>query len=766
MQQNLFIIRGKRLISLMVLSLIFTFSTQFSFGQVKKTIKDKGFTQFVDPYIGTGAHGHVFVGANVPFGAVQLGPTNLSEGWDWCSGYHFSDSTIVGFAHTHLSGTGIGDLGDLLFMPAVGDVEITKGRAGDLQSGYYSLFSHQEEIAKPGYYSVRLKRYNIKAELTASERVGFQKYTFPQASDAKIIIDLKEGIGWDASGETHIKQLNDTTLVGYRYSKGWANDQRIFFTAIFSKRMKKFAIYDSAGVKSGLDLTGKKLKGVAFFSTSKGERILVKVGISPVSIANAALNIKAEIPLWDFNKAVKHADLAWNTELEKVKIKTDDLSRMKTFYTALYHTMIAPSIYNDHNGDYLGTDKKVYRNASFTNLTTFSLWDTYRAAHPLFTLLQPKRVNDMVSTMLAIYQQQGKLPVWHLMGNETNTMVGNPAITVVADAFLKGFKGFDQNLAYEAMKNTAMLDERGLNYVKKLGYIPGDSLNESVAIGMEYAVADWSLGQVAKKIGKQEDYVYFNKRGHNYKNYFDPQTKFMRAKLSATTWRTPFNPFESVHRRNDYTEGNGWQYLWLVPQDPEGLIGLLGGDQLFTNKLDSLFTIKGDMGKEASPDISGLIGQYAHGNEPSHHVAYLYTYAGRPEKTAEKVRFILDNMYTDKFDGLSGNEDVGQMSAWYVFSALGFYPVNPANSNFVFGSPVINEAELNLAGGKTMKVLVVNNSKTNKYIQRITLNGNPYTKSYISYADLTAGGNLKLEMGSKPSVTYGVKAADRPYSEK
>jgi predicted alpha-1,2-mannosidase len=380
--------------------------------------------------------------------------------------------------------------------------------------------------------------------------------------------------------------------------------------------------------------------------------------------------------------------------------------------------------------------------------------------------LQPEKVNDMVSSLLAIYQQQGKLPVWPLMGNETNTMVGNPAITVIADAYLKGFKGFDEKLAFEAMKNTAMLDERGLNYVKKLGYIPGDSLNESVAIGLEYAVADWSLGQVAKRMGKQEDYAYFNKRGHNYKNYFDPQTKFMRAKLSETKWRTPFNPFESIHRRNDYTEGNGWQYLWLVPQDVEGLIQLLGGDQPFTQKLDSLFTAKGDMGAEASPDISGLIGQYAHGNEPSHHITYLYTYAGHPEKTAEKVREVLDNMYTDKFDGLSGNEDVGQMSAWYVFSALGFYPVNPANSNFVFGSPVINEAELKLAGGKTLKVIVSNNSKTNKYIQSITLNAKPYTKSYITYADLTAGGNLKIEMGAKPSSTYGIKAADRPYSEK
>jgi predicted alpha-1,2-mannosidase len=728
--------------------------------------KTAALTKFVDPYIGTGGHGHVFMGASVPFGAVQLGPTNLSQGWDWCSGYHYSDSTIVGFAHTHLSGTGIGDLGDILFMPAVGEVKLTKGKPGNQESGYYSLFSHDDEVAKPGYYKVDLKRYQIKAELTASTRVGFHKYTFPKTADAKIIIDLKEGIGWDKSTETNIRQLNDSTLVGYRYSKGWANDQRVYFTAIFSKPMQKFQLFDGLGNAVAKNAQGDQVKGVAYFNTASKEQVLVKVGLSPVSIENAAANIKAEIPAWNFEQTVKNADQAWNRELEKVKIQTPDQHRMRTFYTALYHTMIAPSVFNDHNGDYLGTDKKVYKAAKFTNLTTFSLWDTYRAAHPLFTLLQPEKVSDVVNTMLAIYQQQGKLPVWHLMGNETNTMVGNPGITVVADAYLKGVKGFDSKLAFEAMKTTAMLDERGLSFVKKLGYIPADSLIESVSIGLEYAVADWSLGQVAKKMGKKADYAYFNERGHAYQHYFDKGSKFMRARVSENTWRTPFNPFESVHRKNDYTEGNAWQYLWMVPQDVEGLISLLGGDKPFTAKLDTLFTVKGELGAEASPDISGLVGQYAHGNEPSHHVAYMYVFAGQPYKTAEKVRYIMDHLYTDKFDGLCGNEDVGQMSAWYVFSAFGFYPVNPANGVYVFGSPVVDAAEFKVQNGKTFKVKVKNNSTENKYIQRISFNGKPYTKSYITHAAIIAGGNLEIEMGSKPSASWGIKTADRPYSEK
>jgi predicted alpha-1,2-mannosidase len=723
-------------------------------------------TKYIDPFIGTGFHGHVFVGANVPFGAVQLGPTNISQGWDWCSGYHISDSTIVGFQHTHLSGTGIGDLGDISFMPTTGAVKVTKGSLRNMLSGYTSTFSHKQETAKPGYYAVKLKRYNIDVQLTATPRVGFHQYTFPKSDQSNIIIDLQEGIGWDRPTKTAIQQVNDSTITGYRYSKGWANDQRIYFTAIFSKKIKKFLVYDSTSLNNGASLEGNKVKGVISFATNSGERVLIKVGISPVSIANALENIKSELPGWNFDKTVAAADAAWNKELQKVEVKTADETKKRIFYTAVYHTLIAPSIFNDHNGDYLGTDKKVYQKAKFTNLTTFSLWDTYRAANPLYTILQPERVNDMINSMLAIYQQQGKLPVWHLMGNETNTMVGYSAVPIVVDAYLKGFKGFDVNLAYEAVKATAMRDDLGLKFVKKSGYIPADSVIESVAIGLEYAIDDWSIAQMAKKMGFKADYEYFSKRGKNYQNYFDKQTHFMRGRLSATEWRTPFSPFESRHRKDDYTEGNAWQYTWLVPQDVEGLIALQGGEQPFINKLDSLFTAKGNMGAEASNDISGLIGQYAHGNEPSHHITYMYSYAGQPWKTAEKVRYILKNFYTDKTDGIIGNEDVGQMSSWYVFSALGFYPVNPANGNYVFGSPLFDEVKVKLAGGKSIQIVAHNNSEKNLYIQGITLNGKKYTKSYIAHADLLKGGIIVFEMGSKPNLNWGKSQQDRPHSIK
>lgn len=747
------------------LALLLAANTTGAQKKLQASSGQQSLTRYVDPYIGTGFHGHVFMGANVPFGAVQLGPVNMSQGWDWCSGYHISDSTIVGFSHTHLSGTGIGDLGDILLMPATGTVKPQRGRLGDYASGYYSLFSHEEEQSRPGYYSVRLQRYNIGAEMTATERVGFHQYTFPAAEDAQVVIDLKEGIGWDEAIETHLVQVNDTTISGYRYSKGWAPDQRIYFTAVFSKPIQSFTVYQDSVQQQGRSLTGKQVKGIARFALSNGGKLQVKVGISPVSIENAGGNIRAELPHWDFAGTVVRADAAWNKELAKVRIKTADTARLRTFYTALYHTMIAPSIFNDHNGDYRGTDKKVYRNAPFTNLTTFSLWDTYRAAHPLYTILQPERVPDMINSMLAIYQQQGKLPVWHLMGNETNTMVGYSAVPVVADAYLKGFKGFDTQLAYEAVKATAMRDDFGLSFVKKLGYIPADTMVESVAMGLEYSIDDWAIAQMAKRRNRPKEYAYYSNRALNYRNYFDPQTRFMRGRLSQNEWRTPFSPFASRHRKDDFTEGNGWQYTWLVPQHPEGLIALMGGEKAFINKLDSLFVVQGDMGEEASSDITGLIGQYAHGNEPSHHITYLYAFAGQPWKTADKVRYILDSLYSDRPDGLSGNEDVGQMSAWYIFSALGFYPVNPSNGLYVFGSPVVDEATIALPGGKTFKVLARNNSAQNRYIQKMTLNGKPYTRSYITHADIVKGGVLQIDMGPTPSKQWGVSAKDRPYSE-
>ena len=716
--------------------------------------------QYVNPYIGTGGHGHVFLGANVPFGAVQLGPVNLSEGWDWCSGYHYSDSTIIGFSHTHLSGTGIGDLGDILIMPTTGNLIMNKGSLKN--PGNFSVFSHADEKVAPGYYSVKLKRYNIKAELTASTRVGFHRYTFPASKESHVIIDLVQGIGWDRPTYGYIKKLNDSTLIGYRFSKGWAPDQRIYFAAVFSKPFKNIELFNNGEVRAGDVTMSDSVKAAISFSTSEGETIELKVGISPVSTENALMNIAAEIPDWDFEKVKEEAAAAWEKELAKVVIKTSDAKAKEIFYTSLYHCFIAPSVFNDVNGDYYGTDKEVHRHAPFTNLTTFSLWDTYRCENSLLTILQPKLVSDIINSMLAIYQQQGRLPVWHLMANETNTMPGNSATQVIADAYLKGIKGFDTTLAYQAVKNTAMLDNRGLKYVKQYGFIPADSMVESVAMGLEYAIADGCTALMAKRMEKEDDYIYFKKRSEYYKNYYDSRVHFMRGRISENQWREPFSPFISRHMKDDFTEGNAWQYTWLVPQDVHGLIGLLGGEKKFTKKLDSLFTVHGDMGKEASNDITGLIGQYAHGNEPSHHITYLYTYAGQPWKTAEKVRFILDSLYSANPDGLSGNEDVGQMSAWYVMSALGFYPVHPARGIYVFGSPLFDEASIDVGNGKHFAMKVINNSPQNIYIQKIELNHKKYTKAYISYTDIMNGGELKIEMGKKPSATWGIAVKDRP----
>lgn len=725
--------------------------------------QEPSFTKYVDPFIGTGFHGHVFLGANLPFGAVQLGPVNLSEGWDWCSGYHYSDSTIIGFAHTHLSGTGIGDLGDILVMPATGPLLLDKGKAGDWQHGNTSLFSHADETAVPGYYSVLLKRYGIKAELTASVRTGFHRYTFPADSSSHIIIDLVQGIGWDRPTDTYIRKINDSTIAGYRFSKGWAEDQRIYFTAVFSRPFKEFALFNHGKKEAAMTLGADSLKAVLWFDTRKDPVVSVKIAISPVSMDNAWSNLEREIPHWNFELVRQSADAAWNSELGKLQVSMPDQNRMKVFYTAMYHTMIAPSVFNDYNGDYYGTDKQVHRKAGFTNLTTMSLWDVYRAAAPLFTVLHPEKVSDMVNSLLAIYREQGRLPVWHLMGNETNTMPGNSAIQLVADAYLKGFRGFDTSLAWEAVKTTAMLDLRGLRFVKKMGYIPADSMTESVAMGLEYAIADGCIALMAKKMGKNADYNLFAKRAAYYKNYFDQGSRFVRGRVSDKSWREPFSPFESRHMKDDFSEGNAWQYTWLVPQDVKGLIAELGGDKPFTAKLDSLFRLKHQMGKEASADITGLIGQYAHGNEPGHHITYLYMYAGQPWKTAEKIRYILDSLYAPTPAGICGNEDVGQMSAWYIWSALGMYPVHPANGVYVFGSPLVKDASLSLPGGKTFHLRVYNNNTANRYVQKLRLNGQDYPNGWIRHETLTKGGELEIWMGPKPSE-WATAPKNRPQS--
>lgn len=700
------------------------------------SVSAQDYTQYVNPFIGTGGHGHVFLGANVPFGNIQAGPTQKKQGWDWCSGYHYSDSTVIGFGQMHLSGTGIGDLGDVSLLP------MTNPSQREVK------FSHKAEYVRPGYYSVMLAS-GIRVELTATQRVAFHRYSFPaDATKGYIALNLAQGIGWDKMTSCKFKQESDKTITGFRMSEGWAKDQRVYFVAEFSEPVK-------------LEENERDTIGI-FSVASTNQPLLVKVGISAVSVENARENLQQELPGWNFASVVSKANADWNRELSKIAIKTQDERAKRIFYTALYHTMIAPSVFSDVNGEYRGADGKTHK-GDFNDYTTFSLWDTYRAAFPLMTLIQPEMQRDLAETMLHIFKQQGKLPVWHLMGNETDCMVGNPGIPVLVDIALKGFN-VDKKAVFEAVKASAMRDERGMGLLKKYGYIPCDldPEKETVAKGLEYALADACIAKLAKQLGKTEDYKYFYKRSQSYRDfYFDKQTKFMRGVTSDHKFREPFDPFSTVHRQDDYTEGNAWQYVWLVPHDVHGLVAAFGGEKPFVSKLDSLFIVNGDMGADASPDITGLIGQYAHGNEPSHHILYMYNYVGQPWKGAEKIRYVLANLYHDDFDGLSGNEDVGQMSAWYILSSVGFYQVDPAGGRYVFGSPLFDEATLNVGNGKTFRVVAHNNSSENKYIQSAKLNGKPYTRSYIDFKDIVRGGTLEFVMGNKPSQ-FGVKPSDRP----
>ena len=729
-----------------------------------KSSLEKNLIKYIDPFIGSGGHGHVFVGASVPFGGVQVGPTNFNKGWDWSSSYHYSDSIVKGFCHLNLSGTGMSDLGELIIMPATGKLKINAGNQNNHMGGYSSLYRKDKEFVSAGYYKVSLERYDIDVELTASERVGFHRYTFPSFNQSRVIIDLGEGSA-DRPTETYLKKVNDTIFQGYRFSSGWASDQREYFTLIISKPVTDFIVYDRNQRHYKDELKGKYVKGFLEFSTKENEEIYVKMGVSAVSSKNALENLMTEIPHWNFNKVKIQAEQKWNTELSKIHIKTDDIKKKKVFYTAMYHTMIAPNLYHDINGEYRGTDKQVYKDTTFTNYTLFSLWDTYRAAHPLYTITHPERVSDMVNSMLKIFKHQGKLPVWHLRGNETNTMPGYSAIPVVVDASLKGFEGIDLEEVFEAVKISATGDfEPGVKDLMKYGYIPSDFMAESVASNMEYAIGDWAIAQLAKKLNKHEDYEYFLNRSKSYKQYFDPETKFMRGKLSDGSWRTPFDPVSAQHRVNDYCEGNAWQYLWLVPQDPEGLIELLGGDEKYTQKLDQLFSMSSDQEEGASMDITGLIGQYAHGNEPSHHTTYMYAYSGQPYKIADKVRYINNKLYTDQPDGLSGNEDCGQMSAWYMFSSIGFYPVNPSNGAYVFGSPLFDEVSINLPDNKLFKIVAEKNSEKNMYIQSVLLNGKKYSYSYITHDQIMGGGELRFIMGPNPNYDFGKEKKFRPAS--
>ena len=558
---------------------------------------------------------------------------------------------------------------------------------------------------------------------------------------------------WDKTTEAVIRVVNDSTVSGYRYSKGWADDQRVFFRAEFSRKFDNVEFIVNDSVKEGNMAKGAQLFARVNFAAGNQEPVYMKVALSPTSEEGAQLNMQTELSGWDFEKTIADAKAAWNKELNKVKVYTTDEASKKIFYTSLYHTLFAPSEFCDVNGDYYGADKQMHKGEGFVNYTTFSLWDTYRAAQPLMTILHPEKMSDIINTMLHIHQQQGKLPVWHLMGCETNCMVGNPGVPVVADAILKDIKGFDTELAFKALKESSMLPERGMEHRIEYGFIPADKMTEAIAYDMEYAIADWAVAQAAQKLGKQEDYEYFLKRSKSYKNYFDASTGFMRGKMLDGSWRTPFSPYASSHREDDYCEGNAWQYTWLVPHDVEGLVECFGSKEVFVNKLDSLFLANGDMGEASSPDISGLIGQYAHGNEPSHHTVYLYTLVGQPWKTADRIKEILHTMYTDQPDGLSGNEDVGQMSAWYILSSFGFYQVEPAGGKFVFGYPNFDKVEIAVPAGKFV-IERENKGQQNNYIQGIVLNGTEYKKPWIEYADIMKGGELKFLMGDEPVVWY------------
>lgn len=724
-----------------------------SCGSSQKGQEMEDLTQFVDPRIGTGGHGHVFYGANVPYGFIQLGPTSIPQSWDWVSGYHVSDSTVIGFPHTHLSGTGIGDLHDINVMPVVGEVTYSRGDASSYETGLWSYSDRSKEVVTPGYYRTHLSRYNVDVELTATKRVGFHKYTFLGNESPAIVFDMVNGGCWDKTTEAVIRVVNDSTVSGYRYSKGWADDQRVFFRAEFSRKFDNVEFIVNDSVKEGNMAKGAQLFARVNFAAGNQEPVYMKVALSPTSEEGAQLNMQTELSGWDFEKTIADAKAAWNKELNKVKVYTTDEASKKIFYTSLYHTLFAPSEFCDVNGDYYGADKQMHKGEGFVNYTTFSLWDTYRAAQPLMTILHPEKMSDIINTMLHIHQQQGKLPVWHLMGCETNCMVGNPGVPVVADAILKDIKGFDTELAFKALKESSMLPERGMEHRIEYGFIPADKMTEAIAYDMEYAIADWAVAQAAQKLGKQEDYEYFLKRSKSYKNYFDASTGFMRGKMLDGSWRTPFSPYASSHRDDDYCEGNAWQYTWLVPHDVEGLMECFGSKEAFVNKLDSLFLANGDMGEASSPDISGLIGQYAHGNEPSHHTVYLYTLVGQPWKTADRIKEILHTMYTDQPDGLSGNEDVGQMSAWYILSSFGFYQVEPAGGKFVFGYPNFDKVEIAVPAGKFV-IERENKGQQNNYIQGIVLNGTEYKKPWIEYADIMKGGELKFLMGDEPVVWY------------
>jgi len=759
--------KNRKSIVLFVLSIAGIFGT--SFAGINPT-------DFVNPFIGTADHGHTFPGAVLPGGLVQLGPDTGIKGWDWCSGYHYSDSTIMGFSHLHRSGMGAGDWGDILLMPTSGKLKVEPGTKENPGEGYRSKFSHQGEKASPGYYSVNLTDYRIKAELTVSERAGFHRYTFPKSEASHILIDMEHGIG-DKCTDAQVKIVNNTEIEGHRASNGFVKKQNVYFCAKFSKPFNSSGTWVKNNIKPGSkEESGTNIGAYIDFITSENEVVEVKVGISYTSVAQARLNLDTEIPKWEFDRVKDDAKMKWDKALEKIEVAMDkgtdetyNKQKLVTFYTALYHSLLFPATFGDVDGKYMGLDNEVHAAKDFTYRSCFSLWDTFRAEMPLLTLINPERTNDVINTMIAQYEQGGWMPTPQQFGNSyTNDMIGDHPVVVILDALKKGIKNFDAEKAYEAVKKNAMetppSDHRsrgrvGLADYLKYGYVPYDKVRESVSRTLEYAYNDWCVAQLAKVLGKTSDYEMFMKRAANYKNIIDTSTGFARPKNSNGEWLSPFDPkFIGQGNNRHYTEANAWQYTWFVPHDVQGLMILEGGRENFVKKLDSLFTTSSDIHSTVS-DVTGLIGQYAHGNEPSHHTLYLYNYAGAPWKTQAMARNVMDSLYHEGPAGLCGNEDMGQMSAWYVLSAMGFYPVAPGQNVYSIGSPEFSKVTIHLDksynNGKQFVIEAKNNSKANKYIQSATLNGKPLNKPWFDHADIKSGGTLIFIMGPQPNKNWG-----------
>lgn len=726
----------------------------------------KEYTDSVNVFIGTGGHGHTFPGATLPHGMVQLSPDTRLFGWDACSGYYYDDTSIMGFTHTHLSGTGIGDYGDILFMPVVGEKPLIAGTAENPDEGYRSRFSHEQESARPGYYQVLLQDDSINVELTATLRAGLHRYTYPKASDARLIVDMESTIHGHQHPVTQIRVVNDSTIAGMKYTVGWAKRHYVYFYAVFSSPFD-YKLYSGTEYQSdSTSVTVNTAKAVMSFRNLPADgRVLAKVGISSVDEEGARLNVEAEIPNWDFEGVMKQANTAWNEALGKIDIETSDNDSRTVFYTSLYHAFIQPSLASDVDGRYRTMGHEIKQDASYTNYTVFSLWDTFRAAHPLYTIVTPEQNQAFIRSLLRKYDEGGILPKWELASNETGTMIGYHAVSVIADAMMKKQCDFDVKKALEACIRSSVYDTTGvtpmmdrqilngklmpvsIKYKNELGYIPCDKVGGSVSQGLEFAYNDWLIAQMMKEHNRKDLYDKYMELSRNYRNYFDPETKLMRGRLSDGSWITPFDP-ASVQRPSNYVEGNAWQWAWFVPQDVEGLMELVGGQKSFEAHLDTLFTTSSELTGDpnAAADVTGMIGQYAHGNEPSHHIPYLYNYAGAPRKTQALVDHILRTLYHNDPNGLSGNEDVGQMSAWYALSAMGFYSFCPGRPVYEIGRPIFDKVTIHLSNGKDFVIQAKNNSVENKYIRSMKLNGEDLAEPRFSHFDLMKGGELIFEM--------------------